>query len=179
MYQTLPNADQMLILCLSYSIITVIVFKELNSFDLKDSIFVFPFEIWREKIGLMLKSRNLRAMNFVKPQGAILKSIDLTKKHKIFILSSTGSSVQRTPSNRSTASTASSLISLEPIMDETTGDASATADVTDTATIQTGSEDENRYSQNTVAWPKLYIPSTLNIDLILWHTQWIVYAVKC
>ena len=33
-------------------------------------------------------------------------------------------------------------------MDETTGDASATADVTDTATIQTGSEDENRYSQN-------------------------------
>ena len=90
-------------------------------------------------------------MNFVKSQGAILKSIDLTKKHKIFILSSTGTSVQRTPSNRSTASTASSLISLEPIMDETTGDASATADVTDTATIQTGSEDENRYSQNTVA----------------------------
>ena len=28
-------------------------------------------------------------------------------------------------------------------------------------------------------WPKLYIPSTLNIDLILWHTQLIVYAVKC
>ena len=26
---------------------------------------------------------------------------------------------------------------------------------------------------------KLYIPSTLNIDLILWHTQLIVYAVKC
>ena len=24
-----------------------------------------------------------------------------------------------------------------------------------------------------------YIPSTLNIDLILWHTQLIVYAVKC
>ena len=97
----------------------------------------------------MLKSRNLRAMNFVKSQGAILKSINLSKK--IFlILSSAGSSVQRTPSNRSTASTASSLISLEPILDETTGDASATADVTDTATIQTGSEDENRYSQNTV-----------------------------
>ena len=26
--------------------------------------------------------------------------------------------------------------------------------------------------------PKLYIPSTLNFDLILWHTQLIVYAVK-
>ena len=26
---------------------------------------------------------------------------------------------------------------------------------------------------------KLYIPSTLNIDLILWHTQLIVCAVKC
>ena len=26
--------------------------------------------------------------------------------------------------------------------------------------------------------PKLYIPGTLNIDLILCHTQWIVYAVK-
>ena len=26
--------------------------------------------------------------------------------------------------------------------------------------------------------PKLYIPSTLNNDLILWHTQLIVYAVK-
>ena len=97
----------------------------------------------------MLKSRNLRAMNFVKSQGAILKSINLSKKF-FLILSSAGSSVQRTPSNRSTASTASSLISLEPILDETTGDASATADVTDTATIQTGSEDENRYSQNTV-----------------------------
>ena len=27
--------------------------------------------------------------------------------------------------------------------------------------------------------PKLYIPSILNIDLILWHTQLIVCAVKC
>ena len=27
--------------------------------------------------------------------------------------------------------------------------------------------------------PKLYIPSTLNIDLILWHTQLIVCALKC
>ena len=27
--------------------------------------------------------------------------------------------------------------------------------------------------------PKSYIPSTLNIDLILWHTQLIVCAVKC
>ena len=27
--------------------------------------------------------------------------------------------------------------------------------------------------------PKLYILSTLNIDLILWHTQLIVCAVKC
>ena len=26
---------------------------------------------------------------------------------------------------------------------------------------------------------KIYIPSTLNIDFILWHTQLIVYAVKC
>ena len=26
---------------------------------------------------------------------------------------------------------------------------------------------------------KLYIPSALNIDLILWHTQLIVCAVKC
>ena len=27
--------------------------------------------------------------------------------------------------------------------------------------------------------PKLYITSTLNIDLILWHTQLIVCAIKC
>ena len=27
--------------------------------------------------------------------------------------------------------------------------------------------------------PKLYIPSTLNIYFILWHTQLIVCAVKC
>ena len=27
--------------------------------------------------------------------------------------------------------------------------------------------------------PKLHIPGTLKIDLILWHTQLIVYAVKC
>ena len=27
--------------------------------------------------------------------------------------------------------------------------------------------------------PKLYIPSTLNIDLILWHRQLIACAVKC
>ena len=27
-------------------------------------------------------------------------------------------------------------------------------------------------------FPKLYIPSTLNIDLLLWHTQLIVCAVK-
>ena len=27
--------------------------------------------------------------------------------------------------------------------------------------------------------PKLYIPSTLNIDFILWHTQSIVCALKC
>ena len=27
--------------------------------------------------------------------------------------------------------------------------------------------------------PKLYIPSTLNIDLMLWHTKLIVCAVKC
>ena len=26
---------------------------------------------------------------------------------------------------------------------------------------------------------KLYIPSTLNIDFILWHTQLIVYVLKC
>ena len=30
-----------------------------------------------------------------------------------------------------------------------------------------------------VWWSKLYIPSSLNIDLILWHTQLIVCAVKC
>ena len=29
-----------------------------------------------------------------------------------------------------------------------------------------------------VVRPKLYIPSTLNIDLIQWHTHWIVCAVK-
>ena len=27
--------------------------------------------------------------------------------------------------------------------------------------------------------PKLYIPSTLNIDLILWHPQLIADAIKC
>ena len=30
-----------------------------------------------------------------------------------------------------------------------------------------------------ITYPKLYTPSTLNIDLILWHTQLIVCAVKC
>jgi hypothetical protein len=30
-----------------------------------------------------------------------------------------------------------------------------------------------------MSYAKLYIPSTLNIDLILWHTQLIVCAVKC
>ena len=29
---------------------------------------------------------------------------------------------------------------------------------------------------NSIKQPKLYIPSTLNIDLILWHTQLIVCA---
>ena len=33
--------------------------------------------------------------------------------------------------------------------------------------------------QTVVAWAKLYIPSTLNIDIVLWHTQKIVCAVKC
>ena len=33
--------------------------------------------------------------------------------------------------------------------------------------------------QNSIAQPKLYIPSNLNIDLTLWHTQLIVCAVKC
>ena len=28
------------------------------------------------------------------------------------------------------------------------------------------------------SYPKLYIPSTINIDLILWHTQLIVCAAK-
>ena len=27
--------------------------------------------------------------------------------------------------------------------------------------------------------PKLYILSTINVDLVLWHTLLIVYAVKC
>ena len=31
----------------------------------------------------------------------------------------------------------------------------------------------------TMPTSKLYIPSTLNIGLILWHTQLIVCAVKC
>ena len=31
---------------------------------------------------------------------------------------------------------------------------------------------------NNMMHSKLYIPSTLNIDLILWHSQLIVYAVK-
>ena len=29
------------------------------------------------------------------------------------------------------------------------------------------------------AHPKLYIPSTLNTNLIIWQPQWIVVAVKC
>ena len=32
---------------------------------------------------------------------------------------------------------------------------------------------------STLAQSYRYIPSTLNIVLILWHTQWIVCAVKC
>ena len=34
---------------------------------------------------------------------------------------------------------------------------------------------------NSVIWnqAKIYIPSTLNIDLILWHTQLMVCAEKC
>ena len=35
------------------------------------------------------------------------------------------------------------------------------------------------FLKNVVVSAKLYIPSTLNIDLILWHTQLIVCAVKC
>ena len=34
-------------------------------------------------------------------------------------------------------------------------------------------------SLNLVSGSKLYTPSTLNIDLILWHTQLIVCAEKC
>ena len=38
---------------------------------------------------------------------------------------------------------------------------------------------QNIFSLNiVVSTPKLYIPSTLNIDLLLWHTQLIVCAVK-
>ena len=80
------------------------------------------------------------------PCNCFVKSLYVTFYYQLafyFLLSSAGSNVQRTPSNRSTASTASSLISLEPIMDETAGDASGT-DVTDTATNQQGIEDENR-----------------------------------
>ena len=32
--------------------------------------------------------------------------------------------------------------------------------------------------QNLMPYPKLYTPSTLNIDFIQWHTQLIVCAVK-
>ena len=35
-----------------------------------------------------------------------------------------------------------------------------------------------KYTEILRADPKLYIPSTLNIDLILWHTQLIVFALK-
>ena len=35
------------------------------------------------------------------------------------------------------------------------------------------------YIMTLIPVAKLYIPSTLNIDLILWHTQLIVCAVKC
>ena len=34
-------------------------------------------------------------------------------------------------------------------------------------------------TQQVRPFPKLYIPSTLNIDLILWHPQLIVDAIKC
>ena len=36
----------------------------------------------------------------------------------------------------------------------------------------------HRLDSKTISVPKLYTPSTLNIDLILWHTHWIVCAVK-
>ena len=38
-------------------------------------------------------------------------------------------------------------------------------------------QQDNRVKLRAV--PKLYIPSTLNIDPILWHPQLIVDAVKC
>ena len=35
---------------------------------------------------------------------------------------------------------------------------------------------DGKYFEKSTIHPKLYIPSTLNIDLILWHTQLIVCA---
>ena len=37
----------------------------------------------------------------------------------------------------------------------------------------------NEFDRYFIQLPKLYIPSNLNIDLILWHPQFIVDAVKC
>ena len=39
--------------------------------------------------------------------------------------------------------------------------------------------DRKSWMEHFNSHPKLYIPSTLNIDLILWHTQLIVCAVEC
>ena len=37
---------------------------------------------------------------------------------------------------------------------------------------------ENPLNNILMVWTKLYTPSTPNIDIILWHTHWIVCAVK-
>ena len=40
-------------------------------------------------------------------------------------------------------------------------------------------QDLENHIQTLKVRAKLYIPSTLNIDLILWHTQSIVCAIEC
>ena len=47
-----------------------------------------------------------------------------------------------------------------------------------TRQIRAGLKVESQSEFKCMPSAKLYIPSTPNIDLILWHTHWIVYAVK-
>ena len=69
----------------------------------------------------------------------ILSNVVLVIPKINLIIYFTSSGVQRTPSNRSTASTVSSLLSFEPIPDE---------DLTESPTedLQNGPVDENRYN---------------------------------
>ena len=49
----------------------------------------------------------------------------------------------------------------------------------ETGLTKVGTQDVSAFEQSPRFQTKLYIPSTLNINLILWHPQLIVDVLKC